>query len=83
MERAELMRALALARRIRLYGPHDHDHEWVDADAQGMIENDKFFEGDEREDEMDLPKAPFDGVCYPHIIDLPEDWDSLVAPGAS
>ncbi len=27
MERADLMKALALARRIRLYGPRDHEHE--------------------------------------------------------
>ena len=45
MERAELMTTLALARRIRLYGPHDHEHEWVDADAQGMMENVEKLEG--------------------------------------
>ena len=32
---------------------------------------------------MELPKAPFDGVCYLDIIDLSEDWGSLVAYGAT
>ena len=63
MKRSELMKTLVLDRRIRLYGPHDHEHEWVDAYAQGMIENDENLEEGEREDEMELPKAPFDGVC--------------------
>jgi hypothetical protein len=74
---------LALARRIRLYGPHDHEHEWSDADTQSAIENEENLEEGDREDEMKMPKAPFDGVCNPDSIDLPEDWNSPVAPGAT
>ncbi len=41
IERADLMIALALARRIRLYGPHDHEHEWSDGDTLSAIENEE------------------------------------------
>jgi len=83
MERADFMIALALARQIRLYGPHDHEHEWVNVDAQGTIENDENLEEWEREDEMEMSKALFDGACYLDIIDLLKYWNSLVAHGAT
>ena len=37
MERKELLQALALARRIMKYGPHNHGHEWVAADMEDPV----------------------------------------------
>ncbi len=34
MERSELLRGMALARRTLEYGPHNHGHEWGNADIE-------------------------------------------------
>jgi hypothetical protein len=83
MERADLVMALALARRIILYGPHDHGHNWVDADNQGANEVAENPEEGGREDELAWSAAPFDLVIDGNFIELAEDWNIDVAPGAT
>jgi len=81
MERAELLRAMALARRIMKYGPSNHGHEWTHADIEdpGNVEND--FEAEVLDDEDCLRSAPLH-VSMPQICNRLEDWNNPVAPGA-
>ena len=82
MERAKLLRALALAHRIMKYGPNNHGHEWTHADIEDPGNVGKDFEAQVPDDEACLRSVPLD-VSMPQICNRLEDWNNPVALGAN
>jgi hypothetical protein len=81
MERKELLQALALARRVMKYGPHNHGHEWVAADMEDSVMDVGDLEAPGLDDEAHMRRMPFD-VGVPQLVNRGEDWNNPVAHGA-
>ncbi len=70
---------MALARKILKNGPHNHDHEWGNADIEKKGNFVYDLETKVPDNEVGLRMTPF-GIEVPQIVNRLEDWNIFVAP---